>query len=164
MQGDMVEFYNNLSDENKHRIEKLHAIRASIMQQYHGFYLVYQPVVDARSERLIGAEALLRWRSEKYGMVPPDHFIPILEKDPFFCDLGEWILRTAVMDAQKILPEFPDFVINVNIAYTQLEKFLQFRADDVERQKKHERHYRNKRRYGGVLYAGSLLWFCYLEI
>ena len=122
MQGELVEFYNNLSDENKHRIEKLHAIRASIMQNYHGFYLLYQPVVDAQNEELIGAEALLRWRSEEYGMVPPDHFIPILEKDPFFCNLGEWILRTAIAAAQQILKQHPDFIINVNIAYTQLEK------------------------------------------
>lgn len=122
MQGELVEFYNNLSDENKHRIEKLHAIRASIMQDYHGFYLLYQPVVDAQNEELIGAEALLRWRSEEYGMVPPDHFIPILEKDPFFCNLGEWILRTAIAATKQILKKHPQFVINVNIAYTQLEK------------------------------------------
>ena len=122
MQGELVEFYNNLSDENKHRIEKLHAIRASMMQNYNGFYLLYQPVVDAQSEELIGAEALLRWRSDEYGMVPPDHFIPILEKDPFFCDLGEWILRTAIAAAQQILKTHPHFVMNVNIAYTQLEK------------------------------------------
>ena len=122
MQGELVEFYNNLTDENKHRIERLHAIRASIMQNYHGFYLLYQPVVDAQTEELIGAESLLRWRSEEYGIVPPDHFIPILEKDPFFCDLGEWILRTAIAAAQQILQKHPHFVINVNIAYTQLEK------------------------------------------
>ena len=122
MQGDLVEFYNNLTDENKHRLEKLHAIRASIMQQFKGFFLLYQPVVDAHTEKLIGAESLLRWKSEEYGMVPPDHFIPILEKDPFFCDLGEWILRTAVDATMRILPSNPDFVMNVNIAYTQLER------------------------------------------
>ena len=122
MQGELVEFYNNLSDDNKHRIEKLHAIRASMMQNYNGFYLLYQPVVDAKTEELIGAEALLRWRSDEYGMVPPDHFIPILEKDPFFCDLGEWILRTAIAAAKQVIKRHPHFIINVNIAYTQLEK------------------------------------------
>ena len=47
-QGDLVEFYNDLNDENKHQIERLYAIRASIMQEYHGFHLLYQPVVDAQ--------------------------------------------------------------------------------------------------------------------
>jgi len=121
-QGELVEFYNDLNDQNKHRLEKLYAIRASIMQNYKGFYLLYQPVVDANTEKLIGAEALLRWRSDDYGMVPPDHFIPILEKDPLFCDLGQWILRTAINGAKLVMEDHPDFVINVNLSYTQLEK------------------------------------------
>ena len=121
-QGDLVEFYNDLSDENKHQIERLYAIRASIMQEYHGFHLLYQPVVDAFEEHLIGAEALLRWKNEEYGMVPPDSFIPVLEKDPLFCDLGHWILHTALRDAKRIMEKNPDFTINVNLSYTQLEK------------------------------------------
>ncbi|SDA20971.1 diguanylate cyclase (GGDEF) domain-containing protein [Ruminococcus sp. YE71] len=120
--GDLVEFYNDLNDENKHRIEKLHAIRASITQGYEGFYLLYQPVVDAKTEKVIGAEALLRWRSDEYGTVAPDHFIPLLEKDPLFPELGEWILRTALMTAKKILEKDPEFIMNVNLSYTQLEK------------------------------------------
>ena len=121
-QGDLVEFYNDLNDHNRQRIEKLYAIRASITQNFKGFYLLYQPVVDASSEKLIGAEALLRWKSDEYGMVPPDHFIPILEKDPLFCELGQWILRTAINGAKLIMEEHPEFVINVNLSYTQLEK------------------------------------------
>lgn len=121
-QGDLVEFQNDLSDNNKHRLEKLHAIRASIMQKYRGFFLLYQPVVDSHSEKLIGAEALLRWRSDEYGVVPPDHFIPLLEKDPLFPELGEWIIRQSLGDALKILKDYPDFMINVNLSYTQLEK------------------------------------------
>ena len=121
-QGDLVVFNNDLNSSNRQRLEKLHAIRASIAQGYKGFYLLYQPVVDAKSERLIGAEALLRWRNEEYGVVPPDHFIPLLEQDPLFPDLGEWILTTAIRDAKKILETDPDFIINVNLSYTQLEK------------------------------------------
>ena len=121
-QGEMVEFYNELNNNNKYRLEKLYAIRASIMQNYKGFYLLYQPVVDAATEKLIGAEALLRWRSEEYGMVPPDHFIPILEKDPLFCELGQWVLRTAINGAKLIMEDHPEFVVNVNLSYTQLEK------------------------------------------
>jgi EAL domain-containing protein (putative c-di-GMP-specific phosphodiesterase class I) len=92
------------------------------MQDYKGFFLVYQPVVDSMTEKIIGAEALLRWKDEKYGLVPPDHFIPLLERDPLFPELGKWILRTALYDSLKILEKRPDFVINVNLSYTQLEK------------------------------------------
>ncbi|MCR4793794.1 MAG: EAL domain-containing protein [Ruminococcus sp.] len=133
-QGDLVEFYNDLNDENKHRIEKLHVIRASIMQDYQGFYLLYQPVVDAVSEKIIGAEALLRWRNDEYGIVPPDHFIPILEKDPLFFKLGQWILKTAILGAKELMKKYPDFIINVNLSYTQLEKtnFLDMVFDTLE--------------------------------
>lgn len=121
-QGEMVEFQNELNEENHHRLEQLHEIRASIMHGYKGFYLLYQPVVDARTERLIGAEALLRWKDERYGTVPPDQFIPILESDPLFPELGEWIIRESILAAKRILKHEPGFIVNVNLSYTQLEK------------------------------------------
>jgi EAL domain-containing protein (putative c-di-GMP-specific phosphodiesterase class I) len=121
-QGDMVVFHNDLNQDNRQRLEKLHAIRASIMHGYRGFYLLYQPVVDAKTEQLISAEALLRWKNDTYGVVPPDQFLPLLETDPLFPELGEWIIKEAIMSAKKILKKNPDFVININLSYTQLEK------------------------------------------
>lgn len=121
-QGDLVVFRNDLNAENHQRLEKLHAIRASIMHGHRGFFLLFQPVVDAQTERLIGAEALLRWKNDRYGMVPPDQFIPILESDPLFPELGEWIIWESVFAAKQILKLCPNFVINVNLSYTQLEK------------------------------------------
>ena len=121
-QGDLVEFRNDLNEKNHQRLEKLHAIRGSIMRGYAGFYLLYQPVVDAQTEQLIGAEALLRWKDDRFGTVPPDQFIPILESDPLFPDLGEWILRESILAAKQVLRLHPGFIINVNLSYTQLEK------------------------------------------
>lgn len=120
--GELVEFRNGFKNDERLKIALLHEIRNSITKEYRGFYLVYQPVVDADTERLIGAEALLRWKNETYGVVPPDVFIPVLEMDPLFPELGEWILRTALEDAKKILCKKPDFVINVNLSYVQLEQ------------------------------------------
>ncbi len=120
--GEMVEFRNALSDENHQRLEMLHAIRASITRGYEGFYLLYQPVVDAETEALIGAEALLRWKNDRYGTVPPDAFIPVLESDPLFPELGEWILRESILAARQMMKRIPGFVINVNLSYSQLEK------------------------------------------
>ncbi len=121
-QGDLVEFRNEEKGASHLRLEQLHAIRSSIMHGCQGFSLFFQPVVDAQSEQLIGAEALLRWENETYGMVPPDQFIPILESDPLFPELGEWIIREAILAAKQFLIHDPDFVINVNLSYTQLEK------------------------------------------
>ena len=120
--GEMVEFKNVMSEENHHRLEMLHAIRGSITRGYEGFYLLYQPVVDAKTEKLIGAEALLRWKNDRYGLVPPDAFIPVLEKDPLFPELGDWIIRESILAAKQMIKRIPEFVINVNLSYSQLEK------------------------------------------
>ena len=120
--GDLVVFRNELTGENRKRVEFLHAIRNSVTKEYKGFYLLYQPVVDAETEKVIGAEALLRWKNDKYGMVPPDEFIPFLETDPLFPSLGEWILKTALNDAKKIIEYIPNFIVNVNLSYAQIEK------------------------------------------
>lgn len=118
--GELVEFKNGFRNDERLKIAQLHEIRNSITKDYRGFYLVYQPVVDAATEDLIGAEALLRWKNEAHEVVPPDTFVPILEMDPLFPDLGEWILRTALEDAKKILRTKPNFMINVNLSYVQL--------------------------------------------
>ena len=120
--GDMVEFRNDGRGGNHERLEKLHAIRESIMRGFEGFSLLYQPVVDAKTEEMIGAEALLRWKDGRFGTVPPDQFIPVLETDPLFPDLGEWIIREALLTAGEILKQHPGFVINVNLSYSQIEK------------------------------------------
>ena len=121
-QGNLVEFRNDRSADSHQQLEKLHAIRASIINDFDGFFLLYQPVVDAKTERMTGAEALLRWKNETFGMVPPDQFIPVLETDPLFPELGEWIIREAVLTAKKMLDRDPGFVVNVNLSYVQLEK------------------------------------------
>lgn len=118
--GELVEFKNDSRNDEKLRFTKIYKIRNSITKGNKGFYLLYQPIVNADTEELIGAEALLRWKDEMYGVVPPDEFIPVLESDPLFVDLGDWILKTALEDAKKILDKRPDFVINVNLSYVQI--------------------------------------------
>ena len=120
--GDLVIFCNNLMDKNRQTLAKLYSIRASIAQNFKGFYLVYQPIVDATTEKLLGVEALLRWKSEEYGVVPPDMFIPFLETDPIFPTLGEWIIETALKDTKELMKYIPDVVVNVNLSYSQIEK------------------------------------------
>ncbi len=121
-QGDMIEFHNSLNEDDRVRMEKIHSIRSSISHSCKGFFLLYQPVVEAQTERIRGMEALLRWRGDDGRIVPPDVFIPILENDPLFPELGKWILREALIAAKPILKLRPDFVVNVNLSYSQLER------------------------------------------
>jgi len=59
------------------------------------FQLYYQPQLDTKSGKIIGAEALVRWMHPERGLLAPDLFIPIAEETSLIIPLGEWILRTA---------------------------------------------------------------------
>lgn len=119
------EFYvlkNDVGDDNRFEIERLNVIRNSIVSDCEGFFLCYQPIVDATTEKLVGAEALVRWQHEAYGTVPPVEFMDVLEQDNIFPELGKWILRCAVRNGKTFLTRYPGFSLNVNLSYTQLEK------------------------------------------
>ncbi|MDD5275545.1 MAG: EAL domain-containing protein [Methylovulum sp.] len=58
--------------------------------------LYYQPQVDAKTLKIIGAEALIRWLHPQKGMVPPGQFIPIAEESGLIIEIGDWVLQTAI--------------------------------------------------------------------
>lgn len=120
--GNFVIFENVVSVDNRKILEQVNIIRSCIAEDCRGFYLCYQPIVDSRTEQFRGMEALIRWKNEEYGVVPPDKFIPVLEQDSLFPELGRWILKQAMIDGKKFLNVNPNLVINVNLSYTQLEK------------------------------------------
>lgn len=103
-------------------------IHRSAVEGCKGFFLCYQPIISLSTEKVIGAEALLRWKQEPYGLVPPDNFIPWLENDPVFIEVGNWVLRQALTETAPLRQADPDFIVNVNIANTQIEH-RNFRED-----------------------------------
>lgn len=119
--GELYVLKNSVSEDKRFAIERLNVIRNSIVNNCEGFFLCYQPIVDAETEMITGAESLIRWKNDEYGIVSPLEFVEVLERDNLFSELGKWILRTALSDAKKFLRRYPGFVVNVNLSYTQLE-------------------------------------------
>ena len=109
-------------DETSKKISFYNHVQESILNDFDGFYLKYQPLVSSKGGNIIGAEALLRWNSKVYGEVLPNDFIGYIETQPSFYDMGLWILEQAIKDVRPILLTHPNFVINVNISYAQLER------------------------------------------
>jgi diguanylate cyclase (GGDEF)-like protein/PAS domain S-box-containing protein len=105
-----------------HKVRQL-AARESALQtalQNNQFYLVYQPLFDAR--RVVhGFEALLRWQHPELGLIPPDQFIPLAEDTGLILPIGEWVLREACRQAMAWGPAaLADTKIFVNISALQL--------------------------------------------
>lgn len=98
----------------------LKAIHRDCVTNRSKFYLRFQPIVHAHTGQVVGAEALLRWKSEEFGEVSPSKFIGFLENDPAYEPLGYEIIREAVRRAGQFRKKIPDFRINVNITALQL--------------------------------------------
>ena len=119
--GELVDFNGSARYDTNGTLEMVNLIRDCIVDGCRGFSMVYQPVVDAKSGKINGAESLLRWEGEPYGRVEPMEFIPILERDFVFEELGTWILRRVMKDGLQFLEEDPDFSVSVNISSSQIE-------------------------------------------
>ena len=97
-------------------------LRQSVDAGYKGFELYYQPIVNVKEKKILGAEALLRWRDDVLGMLSPGVFIPLLEDSGLIIPVGRWIIRTALAQCQKWQEKEPDFRVNINISAIQIRK------------------------------------------
>ncbi|MEH6434480.1 sensor domain-containing protein [Massilia sp. DD77] len=85
--------------------------------------LGYQPKVDLRTGKVIGAEALVRWNRPEHGQVQPDSFIPMAEETGLIVPLGEWVIQEACRALKSLSASgINDLVISVNLSARQLRQ------------------------------------------
>jgi predicted signal transduction protein with EAL and GGDEF domain len=98
------------------------------------FRLAYQPQVDIRTQAVVAAEALLRWRDPDLGDVSPAQFIPVAEESGFIVTLGDWVLAEAVRQAAVWQDQGRPLVVSVNVSALQFQQanFVDRVADVLE--------------------------------
>ncbi len=106
------------------RLSVENALRRALLRNRsrNEFSLVYQPIFSIPGRKLIGVEALIRWRSEELGDVAPSRFVPVAEDSGLIIELGEWIAHEACAQLARWreagLPRFP---VTINVSGVQFK-------------------------------------------
>ncbi|MFL6582829.1 MAG: putative bifunctional diguanylate cyclase/phosphodiesterase [Burkholderiales bacterium] len=85
--------------------------------------LVYQPKIDLATRRMFGAEALLRWKHPKLGMISPSHFVPVAEEVGLVGQIGEWVLHTACRQIRQWQDAGYSLQLAVNVSARQFQDY-----------------------------------------
>lgn len=102
------------------RMQLEHAMRQALGHQHMSVH--YQPQVDMASGRIIGAEALLRWRDPELGAIAPSVFIPLAEETGYIITLGAWVLEQAVQEAARWMQAGTPIVVSVNVSALEMRQ------------------------------------------
>lgn len=111
------------SSLRKYEEDTLHmesALKVAVEAGCQEFEVYYQPIIDSKTSRIVGAEALVRWFSKEIGYVPPVKFIPIAESTGLIIPLGKHILNHACKEAKKWLDHGHDIYVSVNFSVIQM--------------------------------------------
>ena len=129
--GNSFAFYS--PDMNAAAVERLmlkSKLRRSLERDE--FLMHYQPKVDLRDGRIVGAEALLRWRLPGHGDIPPSQFIPLAEETNLILEVGEWVLNRVCQDYRELQQTVTTpGRISLNLSLKQLRQasfILRFRS------------------------------------
>ncbi|HEY8037777.1 MAG TPA: EAL domain-containing protein [Methylobacter sp.] len=122
--GCFAYFSEDLTLAVRERIELESRLRRAIEQQE--LRVFYQPQIDIASDRIIGAEALVRWQDTSEGLIPPSHFISVAEETGLIAEIDEWVLRKVCNQGQQWLTDgLPPLTLAVNVSLHQ------FRRNDI---------------------------------
>lgn len=114
-------FSKELSNILERKMNIINSLKESLEDKSE-FTLLYQPKISAYSKKMVSIESLIRWNSKKLGYVYPSSFISIAEETNMIISLGEWILKKACSDFQKLIDLGFDLKhISINISLIQLQ-------------------------------------------
>jgi len=132
-QADQAMYQAKLAGKNRYHVfdaEQDSSIRFHHESQEHirralharEFLLYYQPKVNMRTGKVIGAEALIRWQHPERGLLSPAMFLPVIEDHPMTVEIGEWVIDTALTQMELWREAGLDIPVSVNIGARQLQQ------------------------------------------
>lgn len=133
--GGHADYSHAMATEREESLALLNDLRAAIRGQ-HDLQLFYQPQIELSSGRVIGVEALLRWRRHGGEFVRPDHFIPLAERSGLIVDLGAWVLDAAlaqISDWEARGIKGLRMSVNVSLAQFRSASFLPLVEERIRR-------------------------------
>jgi diguanylate cyclase (GGDEF)-like protein/PAS domain S-box-containing protein len=109
-------------EQDQHSIKRL-ALEKELHEAIdnNSLELHYQPKIDVRTARIIGVEALLRWKHPERGYVSPDEMIPIAEQTGLIKSLTNWVLNSALRQCADWRKDGPDITVAINISVWNLQ-------------------------------------------
>ena len=114
-----IRFYSKaLKDAAMRRLELHNSLRSAV--ENHQFELYLQPIVNVSSQKIIKAEALIRWRLPDGTLVNPDQFIPLAEQTGLIVPIGKWVIAEAAQILKRIMQFDPSLKISVNLSPRQI--------------------------------------------
>jgi diguanylate cyclase (GGDEF)-like protein len=117
-------FTDDMQKNSIRMLELSNALRHALERDQLELY--YQPQFSTQDERIVGAEALLRWSHPEFGNISPAEFIPIAEENGMILSIGQWVLRTATQQAKKWLDQgMEPIIMAVNLSA------VQFRSENL---------------------------------
>ena len=105
-------------------------VRDSLINDFEGFFLQYEPVFTKNGDVPIGAEVLLKWKCEPYGVVDARSFLSEIEQDYVYDRLVNWMLKNAFRDGRDFIKFNPDFKLFFTVTQSQL--WTPYFASDLE--------------------------------
>jgi diguanylate cyclase (GGDEF)-like protein len=124
--GNGYQWYNSAKQQEIHDVVKIETHLRKALQK-NEFILHYQPLVDLKSDKIFGFEALIRWQNSELGIIPPLEFIPLAEEIGIISQIGEWVLREACSKAKtisKICQEPIRIAVNISSKQFQEDNFI----------------------------------------
>lgn len=114
-------YKSKIGSESIRNIELERYFRESVNNNCAGFEVYYQPIINATTQKIEGAEALLRWSSDDIGRISPSEFIPLTESIGLIVPLGDFVLTEALIKCKEIISMgYPDFKMFINLSVLQL--------------------------------------------